>query len=282
MTSVDAFAPAKINLALHVTGQRADGYHLLDSLVMLADVGDHIRVEKAPETTLTVVGPMAAGVPEDRRNLVVKAAEMLGVTAKITLDKHLPAAAGIGGGSSDAAAAIRALSYLFDVPVPHAAALAALGADVPVCMHEGLLRMQGIGEDVTLLGPAPDWPMILANPRIDVPTGAIFDAMENKQNPAMHLPEDWQVMDENDLSWLASLRNDMQAAAVAQQPVIRDVLSALDESLGCRLVRMSGSGATCFAIYATDAARDQALAELRIAHPTWWLVGCKSCGVGFR
>ncbi len=282
MTSVDAFAPAKINLALHVTGQRADGFHLLDSLVMLANVGDHIRVEKARETVLSVEGPMAAGVPTDRRNLVVKAAEMLGVSAKITLEKHLPAAAGIGGGSSDAAAAIRALTTLYNMPVPSAARLVELGADVPVCMSAGLTRMQGIGEDVTLLGDTPNWFMILANPRVDVPTGAVFGAMKSKQNSAMQLPTNWQERPQDDVSWLASLRNDMQAAAVTQQPVINDVLAALRNTTGNQMVRMSGSGATCFAIYATDTARDQALAQLKRSHPTWWLVGCERCGVEFR
>ncbi|SFL47337.1 4-(cytidine 5'-diphospho)-2-C-methyl-D-erythritol kinase [Shimia aestuarii] len=275
--TVEAFAPAKINLTLHVTGQRADGYHLLDSLVMFADVGDRLWVEAADRTSLTVSGPMAGGVPTDRRNLVWQAAELLGVTAKITLEKHLPAAAGIGGGSSDAAAVVRALTTLYNFPVPSAAVLANLGADVPVCMQSGLTRMRGIGEHVDPIGNTPNWPMILINPRVEVPTGPVFQALPRKDNPPMPaIPAEW------DISWLAAQRNDLEAPAIAAQPVIGKVLQELRESDGCLLARMSGSGATCFAIYAHDDMRDRALGQLRRDCPKWWTQPTEACGVKWR
>ncbi|WP_299352483.1 4-(cytidine 5'-diphospho)-2-C-methyl-D-erythritol kinase [uncultured Shimia sp.] len=270
--TVEAFAPAKINLTLHVTCQRADGCHLLDSLVMFADIGDRITVEKAEETSLTVTGPMAAGVPTDASNLVLRAVSLLGAPAHITLDKHLPAAAGIGGGSSDAAATIRALTALYDLPATNMDDLLGLGADVPVCMEDSLTRMQGIGEQVTPIGGQADWPMILINPRVVVPTGPVFQALSRKDNPAMPdaLP-DWTDR-KAAVSWLASQRNDLEMPAIVAQPVIGTVLQALRESQGCTLSRMSGSGATCFGLYADTGVRDSALKQLQRAFPNWWIV----------
>ncbi len=269
--AIEAFAPAKINLTLHVTGQRDDGYHLLDSLVMFVDVGDHLCVEQAETTSLTVTGPLAAGVPTDRRNLVIQAAEMMGVNAKITLTKSLPAAAGIGGGSSDAAATVRALKSLYGAPDLEMAQALALGADVPVCLHGGWSRMHGIGEQVQDLGTGPDWPMILINPRVSVPTGAVFQALPSKNNAAMpdDYPDwrDWQAA----IGFLAAQRNDLEAPAVASQPVIGQVLREVQQSSGCALARMSGSGATCFGIFLDVEKRDQAVQTMRQAHPDWWI-----------
>lgn len=276
--TIEAFAPAKINLTLHVTGQREDGYHLLDSLVMFADVGDRIWVEKAAETSLTVVGPLAEAVPTDRRNLVIRAAECLGVSAKITLEKNLPAAAGIGGGSSDAAATLRALCALYDVALPREDEVLALGADVPVCLNEGWARMRGIGDDVAGLGAGVDWPMLLINPRVAVPTPAVFRGLTQKDNAPMseNMP-DWHDPD-GALVWLQEQRNDLQAPAVALEPVIADALHILENCLGCRLARMSGSGATCFAIFSDAAARDHAAKALREARPSWWVQPAHNCG----
>jgi 4-diphosphocytidyl-2-C-methyl-D-erythritol kinase len=280
--AIKAFAPAKINLTLHVTGQRDDGYHLLDSLVMLTNVGDQVTVEKAAQTSLTVVGPMAAGVPTDRSNLVVRAADLLGVTAKITLEKSLPAMAGIGGGSSDGAATIRALCALYDLPIPCAEALAALGADVPVCMEPELVRMRGIGDEIDHLDTPPDWPMILVNPRVSVSTPEVFSAMSLRDNPLMTEPfPDWSDFD-GTIFWLSQQRNDMQGAAIELQPVIGQVLAELSQTEGCALARMSGSGATCFAIYKTASERDAALDVLRHRNPDWWCVATQRVGARFN
>ncbi len=278
---IEAFAPAKINLTLHVTGQRADGYHELDSLVMLTDVGDRLEVRHAPVTRLSVVGPMAEGVPTDSGNLVVQAADRLGVSAQITLHKSLPAMAGIGGGSSDGAAAIRALCKLHGLPRPNRDELLSLGADVPVCMEPNLVRMRGIGEKIERLDASPDWPMILVNPRVSVSTPHVFAAMKARGNPLMpnEFP-DWQNF-EAALKWLGAQRNDMQEAAIQLQPVIGQVLAQLSQTEGCALARMSGSGATCFAIYETAAARDLALDELHRQHPDWWCVATRRCGSRF-
>lgn len=266
-----AFAPAKVNLTLHVTGQRRDGYHLLDSLVAFVDVGDWITVEAAETSSLKVTGPRAAGVPTDPSNLVLRAAQLLGVTAQITLEKHLPAAAGIGGGSSDAAATLRALQDLYDLPQPSATDVLPLGADVPVCLQPQLTRMEGIGEKLTPLGAMPEWHMILINPGVSVPTGPVFQALPTKTNPPMSdLPADW-----SDLTvvtgWLNTQRNDLQGPAIAAQPVIGDVLSRLENTQGCLLARMSGSGATCFGLYQDAATRDAAARQLQAGAPDWWV-----------
>lgn len=273
MATSEGFAPAKINLTLHVTGQRADGYHLLDSLVVFADIGDRVRVAAADAPTLAVDGPMAAGVPTDGRNLVLRAATLMGVTAEIHLEKHLPAAAGIGGGSSDAAATLRALARLTGRPLPNPADLLRLGADVPLCLSPEMTRMGGIGEQLQRLGPAPALPLVLVNPGVAVRTPAVFAALERKDNPPMTEPmpdpsaPGW-------MAWLAAQRNDLEPPAITQAPVIADVLAALRARAGCRLARMSGSGATCFAIMDSSAARDAAVAALRQAHPGWWVAGC--------
>jgi 4-diphosphocytidyl-2-C-methyl-D-erythritol kinase len=279
--AIEAFAPAKINLTLHVTGQRADGYHQLDSLVMLTDVGDKVTVEKAAETNLAVVGPLAAGVPADQSNLVVRAADLLGVTAKIILEKSLPAMAGIGGGSSDGAAAIRALCTLYDLPIPNAEVLSSLGADLPVCMEPGLVRMQGIGEAITQLDAPPDWPMILVNPRVAVSTPKVFSVMKERRNTLMSGPfPSWGDFD-GTVAWLSEQRNDMQGAAIELQPVIGQVLAELSQTDGCAMARMSGSGATCFAIYKTAFERDAALDVLRHRNSHWWCVATQRVGARF-
>ncbi len=273
MTVVKGFAPAKINLTLHVTGQRPDGYHLLDSLVVFGDVGDLITVSPSHELRLTVSGPMARGVPTDRRNLVLRAAGLMGVTADIHLEKHLPAAAGLGGGSSDAAATLRALSEMTGQPVPDLDDILTLGADVPLCMSGGLTRMRGIGEKLDRLGATQGLSMILINPGVSVPTGAVFNGLARKNLTPMQgqLPHadaaGW-------IAWLAAQRNDLQTPAIAQAPVIGRVLQALQQSQGCLLARMSGSGATCFAVMRDDGLRDAAVRGLTRDNPDWWIKPC--------
>lgn len=276
--AIDVFAPAKVNLTLHVTGQRADGYHLLDSLVMLMNVGDHLKMRTCDKTNLSVTGPHADGVPTDADNLVVRAADLMGVSADITLHKALPAAAGIGGGSSDAAACLRGLSLLSGAALPTVQEQLSLGADVPVCMHTQLVHMQGIGEQLTLLGEPPNWAMIMINPRIQVPTGQVFDGLANKNNAPMSSAFPKHAGTSDQVNWLWHQRNDLEPAAVRLAPIIGDVLAALRRDKGCLLARMSGSGATCFAIMADEKTRDAAVASLRLERPDWWIVPAEKCG----
>lgn len=268
----EEFAPAKVNLALHVTGQRGDGYHLLDSLVMFADVGDLLTAEPAPRITLAVTGPMAAGVPCDASNLVWRAAALFDMPVRMTLEKHLPAAAGIGGGSSDAAAAIRALRSL--TGRQERGPLLDLGADLPVCIAPRAARMRGIGERVDLLDlPALD--AVLVNPRVPVSTPAVFKALTKKDNPPLPDPlpgcPDARAL----MALLAGLRNDLELAACAVQPVITTVLSAISAQPGARLSRMSGSGATCFGLFASAEDAAAAAAALSADHPGWWVRACR-------
>lgn len=269
--TVSAFAPAKINLTLHVTGQREDGYHLLDSLVCFADVGDLVTVAFSDDLTLTVTGPCAAGIPTDGSNLVLQAARFLDPDGKaaITLNKRLPAAAGIGGGSSDAAATLRSLSELWEVPLPQD--IVALGADVPVCLHPMALRMEGVGDVLTPAPALPETYAVLANPGIDVPTPAVFKALTSKTNPPMDaIPTFADVADLAD--WLRGQRNDLQAPAIAHAQIIADVLEVLSSGL---FAAMSGSGATCFALHRTLSDAQEHAAQVRIAKPGWWVQPCR-------
>lgn len=263
MAPTEAFAPAKINLTLHVTGQRADGYHLLDSLVVFADVGDVVRVSPADEMSLQVTGPRAFGVPEDARNLCWKAAEAFGAPVAITLEKHLPAAAGIGGGSSDAAAVLRAMEAAFGWRFEGHALV--LGADVPVCRLAQAARMSGIGEIVEPV-TVPALHAVLVNPGVEVPTPTVFRGLASKQNaPMAALPEPSAFFD-----WLAGQRNDLEPPALAETPVIGQVLEALTEA-GAGLSRMSGSGATCFGLFEDASAAQRAARHLQQAQPGWWV-----------
>lgn len=267
--ATDGFAPAKINLSLHITGRRPDGYHLLDSLVVFADVGDRLSLRPAPEARLHVGGPMAGGVPIGPDNLVLRAAALMGVAAEITLDKHLPAAAGIGGGSSDAAACLRALSEMSGQPLPDD--VLALGADVPVCLLARAARMRGIGEDVTAVSGLPMLDAVLVNPGVPVSTPAIFRRLVSRDNPAMS--EIWPERPDATtlIDWLRAQRNDLQDAAIAEEPVVADVLHAIASTQHCALARMSGSGATCFGLYPDAATAMRAAQALSAAHPGWWV-----------
>ncbi|WP_372602605.1 4-(cytidine 5'-diphospho)-2-C-methyl-D-erythritol kinase [Actibacterium sp.] len=264
-----AFAPAKINLTLHVTGRRDDGYHLLDSLVAFADIGDRITVEPAGMTDLIVTGPMARGVPVDDSNLVLRAAALAKAPPlAITLEKHLPAAAGIGGGSSDAAAVLRAIADLTGTPVPEDALR--LGADVPVCLRATATRMSGIGETLTPVPPLPELWAVLANPRVAVPTPKVFAALRQRINPAMPATIPAFADARSLVKWLKTQRNDLEAAAISLSPVIADVLGALQTLPGSLMARMSGSGATCFALFDTEEAAQDAAELLAMTRSDWW------------
>lgn len=264
MTAAHAFAPAKINLTLHVTGQRDDGYHLLDSLVVFADVGDRLWLEPAPDMSLDVTGPFAKGVPTDGRNLVWKAAEAAGTPLRIRLEKNLPHGGGIGGGSADAAAVLRHLGA--------GQVAATLGADVPVCLDDRAKRMTGIGDCLTPVPRLGTWDIVLVNPGVEVPTPSVFKALCTKTNAPMGtIPS--QASKDDFIRWLAQQRNDLQEPAISLAPEIADALNILK---GAKLVRMSGSGSTCFGLYRS--AEDAQAAQDRIAsaHPNWWVKAAKT------
>ncbi len=268
-------APSKINLTLHVTGVRGDGYHLLDSLVVFCGVGDRIVMRPAPAHSLTLTGPFAHEVPPGDDNLVMRAVQRFGGRARfaVTLQKNLPVASGLGGGSADAAAAIRAILRLTNdagPASPDAAAVLSLGADVPVCLASRPARMRGVGETLDWLGPLPETYIALVNPRVAVSTQEVFRALEAKTNPAMpdFLPH-WR--DAPALAeWLATMRNDLEGPARSIAPVIGHVLAHLEMQPGALLSRMSGSGATCFALFATRAGAENAARAIARAQPYWW------------
>jgi len=277
---VRLLAPAKVNLALHVTGRRDDGYHLLDSIVVFADLGDWLSFAPSQALSLTVTGPRAAGVPADRRNLIWQAAEAFapghaGQGAAITLEKHLPHAGGLGGGSADAAAALHGLSALWDAPLPSPEAVLALGADVPVCLFGRPARMSGIGEEVAPLPPLPPLWIVLANPGVEVPTGPVFKALARADNPPLPPIPAGGWRDAADLvAWLCQTRNDLEPPARAQLPEIGRVIDHLNAQPGCLLARMSGSGGTCFGLFdRADAAADAAATLQR--NPGWWVTQAK-------
>lgn len=265
------FAPAKVNLTLHVTGQRADGYHLLDSLVVFADVGDWIEAAPAEALTLALTGPQARALAAEPDNLVLRAARAFAApdSAALTLEKHLPVSSGIGGGSTDAAAALRALARLWHRPLPEAGVVLRLGADVPVCLDPRPVRMEGVGEIITPLPTLPEAWMVLANPGVAVSTPAVFAALARKDNPAMPRTLPQVASLEALAAFLTAMRNDLEPPAIAAQPTIAEAKAALAAQPGCRIARMSGSGATCFGLFA-DAPAAHAAARA-IACPGWWV-----------
>ncbi|MEX2629696.1 MAG: 4-(cytidine 5'-diphospho)-2-C-methyl-D-erythritol kinase [Tistlia sp.] len=287
MTS-DAYpAPAKVNLWLEVVGRRADGYHLLDSLVVFAGVGDCLWAEPAGTLSLAVQGPFAEGIPADGGNLVLRAAHLLaeavGLPARgrLVLDKRLPVAAGVGGGSADAAAALRALAALWRLEAGEELLLglgAALGADVPVCLYGRPALMGGIGE---VLSPAPALPeawLVLVNPGVGLSTAAVFQARTGAFAPAGALPAAAPRDAEALADLLAGRRNDLEAPARRLCPEIDAVLGALAATPGCLLGRMSGSGATCFGLYATAAEAREAAAAIAADRPAWWAAAAPILG----
>ncbi|WP_187432159.1 4-diphosphocytidyl-2-C-methyl-D-erythritol kinase [Roseobacter fucihabitans] len=272
--AVRVFAPAKINLTLHVTGQRADGYHLLDSLVVFADVGDHLAVHRQDGFSMRVEGREAAAVPADTDNLVLRVAALFKDLqgARFHLLKELPVASGIGGGSADAAAAMRALAALSQAGnAPDMADVLRLGADIPMCVRSDAARVRGIGDRIEPLTDLPPLHAVLVNPRRAVSTPSVFKALRNRNQPPM--PETLpHFADASDMAaWLGTQRNDLEAAATSVDPAIAQVKAALEACQGCMLARMSGSGATCFALFADHRTAKNAAARLCEAHPDWWI-----------
>ncbi|OBZ92829.1 4-diphosphocytidyl-2C-methyl-D-erythritol kinase [Pararhizobium polonicum] len=281
-------APAKINLALHVVGQRADGYHLLESLVTFADAGDRIGFSVSAEDCFTLSGRFSTDLQEADAagNLVLKARDLLraylaerGIQAgpvHLHLEKNLPVASGIGGGSADAAATLLGLLELWGVPVDHSGLeeiALKLGADVPMCLEGRPLIARGIGEDIEPLSEFPSFPMLIVNPRKAVSTPVIFRMLTSKTNPPLVMPpgrRDW-------IETLKGLRNDLEPPALGLEPEIAAVSRALAET-GASFVRMSGSGASCFALFANTDARDAAADILSTRNPSWYVLSCSSIG----
>jgi len=270
--SVAEFAPAKVNLTLHVLGRRPNGYHDLDSLVVFADCGDRLTAVRADSMGLTIDGPMAGGLAADEGNLVLRAARHLGVgPSHLHLTKNLPLASGVGGGSSDAAAAIRALCVLHGRALPDAAALATLGADVPVCLNPRPQRMRGLGERVEPVGRLPDFWLVLVNPGVALATPAVFAARGAGDDAPMpdRLPG-W-----HDLAGLAAFlrtqRNDLEPAALSLAPQVGAALAALAAQRHCAISRMSGSGATCFGLFPDAASAKFAATTIARDQHAWWV-----------
>ena len=279
MTAIES-APAKINLCLHVTGRRADGYHLLDSLVVFTEVGDTLSARPLAGLSLSITGPESAGLSAGVDNLVLRAARLMDAQdVALTLDKHLPRAAGIGGGSSDAAATLRLIARLTGRRLPDAASVLRLGADVPVCLSPRPMRMRGIGEHLDPLPPLPPFAMVLVNPRIEIPTPQVFQALTRRDKPPLPDTSDPWPDAAALFDWLRAQRNDLQAPACAAAPVIADVLAALQTMPGCALARMSGSGATCFGLFEAISGAQAAARTLQAAHPGWWVTPTRAIPV---
>jgi 4-diphosphocytidyl-2-C-methyl-D-erythritol kinase len=279
---------AKVNLSLRVVGRRADGYHDLESVVAFADCADRLTLEPAGELKLTATGPLAAACGDTADNLVLKAAKLLADAVPglklgaFALDKVLPVAAGIGGGSADAAAALRLLARLnglsLDDPRLQEVALAT-GADVPVCLVSRACDMTGVGERLLPLN-LPSMPCVMVNPHVPVATKDVFQALGLRKGEFLVGATDvieapaWPGAGASIADWvdvLSTVANDLEAPAMRIEPAIGDVLEALRASSGVKLARMSGSGATCFAIFGEPAEAYAAAEKIRRDHPGWWV-----------
>jgi 4-diphosphocytidyl-2-C-methyl-D-erythritol kinase len=271
-------ARAKVNLYLHVTGKRADGYHLLDSLIVFAEGGDAIEAVTSDGLDLTIDGPFAGGLESGPENLVLRAASALQALtgskqgAAIKLTKNLPIASGIGGGSADAAAALHALCELWRVTPNQDALLqlaARLGADVPVCLASRPSFVGGIGQEIAPATGLPKSWLLLVNPRVATPTPAVFKARRGDFSGAGRWSQPPRDLAEF-VARLAQCRNDLTEAAISVTPQIRDVLAAIEMLPGCALARLSGSGATCFGLFPDERSARSAEQQLRARHPHWW------------
>ncbi len=275
-------ANAKINLSLRVAGKRADGYHQLESLVMFAAIADKVTCCEADELSLQITGPFAGELEDEDNNLVLKAGRLFAKvldrepTLAFTLEKNLPIASGIGGGSADAAAALRGVIRLWGDPPGSILDIALeLGADVFVCMRKRPSVMAGMGEFVTPVSGLPELHAVLANPGISVSTAEVFKRL-NAGPVAAGPPAPVPVLArmetvEHVLAWCSENGNDLEAPATELAPVIGQVLRQLQASAGCRLARMSGSGATCFALYDNPFDAAEAAAGMAAANPDWWV-----------
>ena len=282
------YGRAKVNLTLQVIGRRVDGYHDLESVVAFADCADRLTLTAGSELSLKTTGPLAEACGETTDNLVLKAARLLAERVPdlklgaFTLEKVLPVAAGIGGGSADAAAALRLLAQLNGLPLDDARmreVALATGADVPVCLASHACDMTGVGETLLPLD-LPDLPCVMVNPRVPVATKDVFEALGLRNGELLVGATDvirspaWPKQGASIADWVEVLKrvsNDLEAPAMRSQPAIGEVLSALRSSDRILLARMSGSGATCFALYSNAADAGRAAQKLRTDHPQWWV-----------
>lgn len=270
-------APAKLNLFLHITGKRADGFHLLESLTFFTEFGDSVEVSEASALSLTITGPFADNIEGD--NLVLRAARLLqqqaGIKtgAAITLHKHIPVSAGLGGGSADAAATLIALQRLWklspDAATLHSIALQ-LGSDVPACLLGAPGWMTGTGDHVRALHlPQGAW-LVLVNPLQPLLTATVFRNWKGSFTAPVTVPPGW----ENTASlaiWAAGQSNALEAPARALMPAIDEILASIAATGHCLLARMSGSGATCFGLYDNETSATKAATQLKASHPHWWV-----------
>lgn len=279
-------APAKLNLDLLVTGRTEAGYHELDSLVVFADVADRLTFAPAETLRLQLDGPFAAGLSTDD-NLVLDAARRLAAVVgrapdvAIGLAKNLPVASGIGGGSADAAATLRGLARLWSLDWSTPALMEIgleLGADVPVCVYGQPVRLRGIGERLDPIRGLPDLPLVLVNPGVPVATAAVFSTLELPTVAFRRPVLPAQPSLGRFAVWLAESRNELEPAARSLAPVIDRVLERLRAIEDCLLARMSGSGATCFGLFADSGKAVAAAARIRDAEPGWWCTACTARG----
>ena len=261
-------ARAKVNLTLHVGAMRDDGYHPLDSLVVFADIGDELEFNPAEKkTSLTIEGSKELLV--DKQNSVLRAMNFVSAPPHhILLKKHLPVSSGIGGGSADAAAVLRKFPTDFS---DHQLAFD-LGADVPICLHSKTCRMTGIGENISFLPNLGQLSAVLVNPRVPVSTGEIFEQFDGVPRPSEAKPN---TNSGGLLSRALSGENDLQDVAISKAPVIAEVLRALAQQSGCELARMSGSGATCFGLFRSNAQANAAAKSIANAQKNWWVQACR-------
>ncbi|MDP1777914.1 MAG: 4-(cytidine 5'-diphospho)-2-C-methyl-D-erythritol kinase [Brevundimonas sp.] len=282
MAAIARLAPAKVNLFLHVGPLEADGYHPLASLVAFADVGDRLTVEPEDRLSLAVTGPFAGALDAGDDNLVLRAARALGAAAgigepglRITLDKQLPVAAGLGGGSSDAGAMLKLARDALGLPFDDAALAeiaAGLGADGPMCLHARAAWAEGRGDVLTFETDLPPLPALLVNPGVPSSTGAVYSAFDAGSSGQADRPAPPSVRDAASvMDWLTNQRNDLQAPALTLAPAIGKAMAAISALPGARLTRMSGSGATVFALFDTAEAAEAAGRALATLHPDWWV-----------
>ena len=281
--STVVLAPAKLNLALHVTGRRPDGYHLLDSLVAFTRFGDRLTITTADEDSFVVSGPFAAGLEADDTNLVIRARDALRQTygnqspVSIALEKNLPVASGVGGGSSDAAAVLKGLVDIWKLDASDADLARIglpLGADLPMCLAAKPLLARGIGDEITSVPGMASLGIVLVNPGVAVSTANVFAALANRDNAS--LPPLPRTLDFHGLcNWLETTRNDLEAPAQRVQPAINGALSALRKG-GAHFVRMSGSGATCFGLFESGNVAKRAATTIRERKPGWFVAATRN------